>query len=48
MKVDITLDLDKLKAHLCPDCQKILDNHIRQLAIEALKRDTKEDKNASQ
>ena len=47
MKVDITLDLDKLKAHLCPECQKILDNYIRQLAIEALKRDTKEDKNGS-
>jgi hypothetical protein len=46
MKVDITLDLDKLKAHLCPGCQKILDSYIKQLAIEALKRETKEKKNA--
>ena len=47
MKIDITLDLDKLKAHLCPECQKTLDNYIKQLAIEALKRDTKEDKHGS-
>jgi transcription initiation factor IIE alpha subunit len=47
MNVNITLDLDKLKAFLCPECQKILDNYIKQLAIEALKRDTKENKNAS-
>ena len=47
MKVDITLDLEKLKALLCPDCQKTLDNYIKHLAIQALKRDTKEDRNES-
>lgn len=46
MKVNITLDLDKLKAHLCPDCQKKLDNYIKQLAIAALKSDTEGEKNA--
>ena len=47
MKVDITLDLEKLGALLYPKCQKTLDNYLKQLAIQALKRDTKESKNES-
>lgn len=44
MNVNVTLNLDEIKARLCPKCQKALDNYIKQLAIQALKKDNKETK----
>jgi len=40
MNLRVTLDLKKLKQRLCPDCQEAMDKYIKELAIEALKRDT--------
>lgn len=36
MNVKITLNLEELKKRLCPDCQKAVDNYLKELAIEAL------------
>jgi len=44
MQVKVTLDLEELKRLLCPGCQKTLDRYLKELAIEALKKDTQEAK----
>jgi len=44
MQVKVALDLDELKKRLCPDCKKITDDYLKELAIEALQQDVKKDK----
>ena len=38
MNIKVTLDLGKLKTRLCQDCQKKLDDYLKELAIEALQK----------
>jgi len=40
MDVQITLDLQILKKRLCPECRKTMDRYLKELAIEALQKDT--------
>jgi transcription initiation factor IIE alpha subunit len=44
MEVKVTLDLDKLKERLCPKCREEMDRYLKELAIEALEKDTKKEK----
>ena len=40
MEVKVSLNLEILKKRLCPDCQKVMDRYLKELAIEALKTET--------
>ena len=42
MNIKVTLDLGKLKTRLCQDCQKKLDDYLKELAIEALQQEESE------
>ncbi len=43
MEVKVTLDLEELKKRLCPDCQKAMDNYLKELAIKALSQEVQND-----
>lgn len=36
MNIKVTLNLDKLKERLCPECKEAMDSYLRELAAEAL------------
>jgi len=40
MDVKVTLDLEKLKERLCQDCRAVLDLYLKELAVEALQKET--------
>lgn len=44
MKVKVTLDMEELKKRLCPKCRAAVDNFLKELAIEALQKETRKEK----
>jgi len=44
MEVKVVLNLDELKKRLCKDCQEVMNNYLKELAVQQLLADTQKEK----